>query len=90
VDGDTQYEVEAVLNSRMRYRRLEYLVQWKGYDAGENMWVPHYNVVAPEAVAAFHRRNPGAPRRINFASFDSIPFSRADLSLNWRSTHQGR
>jgi hypothetical protein len=65
-------------------------VKWKGYDAGENLWVPHYNIEAPAAVARFHRRHPGAPRTISFASFDSIPFSKADLSSNWRSTHQGR
>jgi transposase InsO family protein len=90
VDGHMQYEVEEILDSRTRYRRLEYLVKWKGYDTGENMWIPHYNVAAPEAIAKFYKKHPGAPRSISFADFDSISFSRADLSLNWRSTHQGR
>jgi hypothetical protein len=29
VDGEDEYEVEAILDSRMRYNRLEYLVKWK-------------------------------------------------------------
>jgi hypothetical protein len=31
VDGKDKYEVEAILDSRMCYNRLEYLVKWKGY-----------------------------------------------------------
>jgi hypothetical protein len=53
------------------------------------MWVPHYNIHAPDLVAGFHRRHPGAPRWINAASFDSISFSKADASLWWRSTRRG-
>ena len=74
VEGQEEYEVEKVLDSRIRYRRMEYLVKWRGYDTGQNMWVPHYNVFAPEAIADFHRQNPGAPRRINAAFYDSISF----------------
>jgi hypothetical protein len=88
VDGENQYEVEQILDSRLRYRRVEYLVKWKGYGVGENMWVPHYNVEAPAAVAAFHRNHPGAPRTIGFAAFDSLPFSIADASSNWRSSRR--
>ena len=61
VDGEEEYEVEKILNSRFHYRHLEYLVQWKGYDAGQNMWVPTHNVFAPDAVAAFNQQNSGAP-----------------------------
>jgi transposase InsO family protein len=89
VDGEEQYEVEQILDSRIRYRRLEYLVKWKGYDDGHNSWEPHYNVHAPDVVADFHHRHPGAPRQINAAQFDSIPFSKADLSPWWRSTRRG-
>jgi hypothetical protein len=31
VDGEDEYEVEAILDSQMRYNCLEYLVKWKGY-----------------------------------------------------------
>ena len=74
VDGEEQYEVERILDSRMRYRRLEYLVKWQGYDDGYNSWEPHYNLAAPDVVADFHRRHPAAPRQISFAAFRSMRF----------------
>jgi hypothetical protein len=90
VDGQEEYEVEKILNSRLRWRRLEYLVKWKGYDEGQNMWVPTHDVFAPDAIADFHRRNPGAPRRINAAFFDTISFHHetslgAETSADWRT-----
>jgi hypothetical protein len=54
VEGADHYEVEKVLDSRLWYRRIEYLVKWKGYGTEENMWIPHYNIAAPEAIADFH------------------------------------
>jgi len=85
VEGNEEFEVEKILNSRVRWRRLEYLVKWKGYDSGHNSWTAHYNVHAPDVVAAFYRLNPGAPRQVNAATFDSISFSKADAATNWRS-----
>jgi RNase H-like domain found in reverse transcriptase/Reverse transcriptase (RNA-dependent DNA polymerase)/Integrase zinc binding domain/Chromo (CHRromatin Organisation MOdifier) domain len=89
VGSEEEYEVEQVLDSRVRWRRLEYLVKWRGYDVGHNSWIPHYNVHAPDLTTAFHQQHPGAPRQINFASFDAIPFSKADISPWWRSTRRG-
>jgi transposase InsO family protein len=88
VDGEEEFEVEEILDSRIRYRRMEYLVKWQGYDTGHNSWVPHYNIHAPDVVAKFHREHPGAPRHINAASFDYISFSKADTSTWWRSTRR--
>ena len=86
--GEEEYEVEDILNSQVWYRRLEYFVKWKGYNVGHNSWIPHYDIHAPDLIAGFHRRNPGAPRQINAASFDSILFLKADTSLWWRSACQ--
>jgi hypothetical protein len=38
IDGEKEYEVETILDSWMRYNRLEYLVKWKGYDESHNQW----------------------------------------------------
>jgi len=85
VEGNEEFEVEEILNSRVRWRRLEYLVKWKGYDSGHNSWTAHYNVHAPDVVAAFYRLNPRAPRQVNAATFNSISFSQADAATDWRS-----
>jgi hypothetical protein len=59
VDGEDKYEVEAILDSRMRYNRLEYLVKWKGYDESNNQWEEHTQLHAKLKIAQFHRKNPG-------------------------------
>ena len=64
VDGEKEYEVEKILDSRFRYRRMEFLVAWKGYGIEERSWVAEKDLHAPELVAEFYKRNPGAPRRI--------------------------
>jgi hypothetical protein len=75
VDGEEEYAVEQILDSRMHRRRLQYLVKWEGYGTEGNTWENADQVGnAPEKVAEFHRNNPSAPRRIRAATFGSIPF----------------
>jgi hypothetical protein len=87
IDGEEEFEVEKILDSRIQYHRLEYLIQWKGYDVSHNSWSVHYNVHAPDAIAEFYLCHPGASHQINAAFFNSIPFSCADASTWWRSEH---
>ena len=37
VDGVSKFEVHSILDSRVRRRKLEYLVDWVGYDASNRM-----------------------------------------------------
>jgi hypothetical protein len=46
IPEDKQWEVEAILDHRIRYRRKEYLIHWKGYPDEDNMWVKDSNVSA--------------------------------------------
>jgi hypothetical protein len=63
VQGQEEYEVEEILNSRRRWNRLEYLVKWKGYSQENNTWEPAGNVSgAPVRIREFHRRFPDAAR----------------------------
>lgn len=65
VDGDIEYEVAEVLNSRRtgRWRKLEYLVRWKGYGPEEDAWVPATDMEhAPAVIRKFYRRYPDAIR----------------------------
>jgi hypothetical protein len=54
-----KWEVERILDSRMRYRKLSYLVQWAGYNYVRTSWEPaedHEN--ATELLEEFHCENP--------------------------------
>jgi hypothetical protein len=58
VDGENEYEVEDILDSWMRYNRLEYLVEWKGYDESHNQWEERTQLHAKSKIAQFHRKTP--------------------------------
>ena len=88
VEGSEEFEVEKILNSRIRWCHLEYLVKWKGYNSGHNSWATHYKVHALDVIADFYRLNPGAPCQGNAATLDSISFSQADAATNWRSSRR--
>lgn len=75
VGDHEEYQVNQVLNSRLRSRRLEYLVSFKGYGPEENEWLPEENLEnAKEAIADFRRKNPGAPRRISAVVMNELMF----------------
>jgi len=72
IDGELEWEVEEILDSRWHRRRFQYLVKWKGYGREHNSWESASKVFAPELTAEFHRKHPGAPRHIRRMEFDSI------------------
>ena len=74
-EGEEEYEVEAILDSRRRRNSFDYLVKWKGYSAAENSWELIKNLEhASELVAKFHQIHPGAPCRIAGTVFSQLPF----------------
>src|SRR5258708_11176663 len=54
-EGEEEYEVEKILDHRKfsRGRKLQYLINWKGYPDSENQWVDQRDVFAEEAVAEY-------------------------------------
>jgi len=72
INGELEWEVEEILDSRWHQRRFQYLVKWKGYGREHNSWESAPEVFAPELIAEFHRKHPGAPRHIRRTEFDSI------------------
>ena len=56
-----EYEVEEILDRRVKGRQEEYLIKWKGYDDSENTWEPRKHLRnCPEKLHQFHQRNPGS------------------------------
>ena len=55
VEGEPEYEVAQILDSKIERWRLKYLVDWVGYGPEERTWEPVENMVhAADAVADFH------------------------------------
>lgn len=62
-EDEPEYEVEKILDSRIRWRRMEYLVKWKGYDDRHNSWEPVTNLAnAKWSITMFHKKNPKAAK----------------------------
>ena len=61
VEGEEEYEVEEILNSRFRWGRLWYLIKFVGWSHSNNMWLPHTEVHAPTIIEEFHLQHPSAP-----------------------------
>jgi Chromo (CHRromatin Organisation MOdifier) domain len=74
IDGEEEWVVEEILDSKMMNRKLRYLVKWENFGAEHNSWEPWDNVHTPELVADFHQRHPGAARCIQSVEFNSIKF----------------
>ena len=54
VDGNLEYEVEAILRHRGKGARRQYLVSWKGYDLSEATWEPESHLTnAPDVLADY-------------------------------------
>ncbi|CCO34838.1 Retrotransposable element Tf2 155 kDa protein type 1 [Rhizoctonia solani AG-1 IB] len=44
VDGEEEYEVEGIMDSRETKGKWEYLIKWKGYGPEESTWEPKANL----------------------------------------------
>ena len=62
VEGEEEWEVKEVLDSRVSRGKLLYLVDWEGFGPEDRTWEPVEHVThATDAVAEFHRRYPHRP-----------------------------
>jgi hypothetical protein len=75
IDGEEEYSVEKILDSRWfgRRRRLQYLVKWEGYPDSDNMWVDKDDVFAEDKVREFKASNPGAETHIRTSIVTKSP-----------------
>jgi hypothetical protein len=75
IDGEEEYTVEKILDSRHfgRRRRLQYLVKWEGYPDADNMWVDKDDVFADDKVREFKASNPDSATHIRGTSVAKSP-----------------
>jgi hypothetical protein len=77
IDGEEEYSVEKILDSRHfgRRWRLQYLVKWEGYPDAENMWVDKDDVFADDKVREFKASNPDSATHIRSTFVAKSPHS---------------
>ena len=62
IEGEQEYEVKEVLDSKIRGRTLWYFVDWIGYGPEERTWEPAEHLTHAEGlVIAYHQRHPQRP-----------------------------
>lgn len=64
VEGEEEWEVEAVLDSKLLHGKLWYLVKWVGYSEAEKTWLPAANLAnGKDLVEEFHKAYPENPNK---------------------------
>jgi hypothetical protein len=82
-DRDERWEVDEILEARVRYGSLWYMVHWKGYGLEHDKWVKHSDIFAKDAIDAYYRRYPNAPCQIASAAFDSLSFQKCNRTIRF-------
>jgi len=63
VDDELEWEVEEVLDSKFRRRKLYYKVRWKNFPPSDDSWQPASDLAnSPDLVNEFHERYPDKQR----------------------------
>jgi hypothetical protein len=58
LDGEEEYEVEAIINHKKKGKGHVYLVRWKGYSATDDSWEPEKNLEnSLETLDAYKRQH---------------------------------
>jgi hypothetical protein len=89
IDGEEEYSVEKILDSRHfgRRQRLQYLVKWEGYLDAENMWVDKDDVFADDKVWEFKASNPDSATHIRSTSVTKSPYSPTSIRSHLLHLH---
>ena len=67
IEGEDEYELDEIIDSRLHYNKLQYRAKWTGYPPEhDKVWYPASNFEhAIDAIKRFHHRYPQKPRRGN-------------------------
>ncbi len=64
IEGEVEYEVEAIRAHQYRRCKLQYLIKWKGYLESDNTWEPVNNVQVPQLIKKYHMMHPLEDKRM--------------------------
>src|SRR5216683_1178410 len=89
IEGEAEYEVEAVQAHRYRRRKLQYLIKWKGYPNSDNTWEPLDNICAPQLIKKYHATHPLEDKKTTVQARTISPISQSTRSFDvpLRNTH---
>jgi hypothetical protein len=68
INGQPEWEVEAILCVRRHRNQLQYLVRWKGFSEVHDSWEPAKDVHTENLVEEFYKRHPTAIHTIHLPS----------------------
>jgi len=73
VEGSPEYEVEEIMDSRLKRDKLKFLVKWSGYTDDYNTWEPEANCVnSCDIIKEFYKSNPSAPQKLCAQDFPDL------------------
>jgi len=56
IDGEEEYEVEAILNHRKIGRGYQYLIRWKNYSSGDDSWEPESHIKNADDILTTYKK----------------------------------
>ena len=58
INGEPEYKINKILTSRIYYGRLQYKVNWVGYDLDDTQYNADGFISAPYKIKAFYNKKP--------------------------------
>ena len=56
INGEEQYEVEAILNHHKISRGYQYLIRWKNYSSGDDQWEPELHIKNADEILSDYKK----------------------------------
>ena len=56
IEGEKEYEVEAIIGHKKKGRGLHYLVKWLGYPTSDNSWEPEGNLTHAREILSDYKK----------------------------------
>ena len=72
IEGEPEYIVEEILDSRLQWNKLEFLIKWEGYTDENNSWEPEDN--CSDTIKDFYHQYPEAPQWIGRMQYKNLKF----------------